>query len=102
MIFLPFLALSAVYAIPTTNYKSITSLGNSPVFLDMSVSPKDDLYHHVNNHYLKTEVIPGDKTDTSNYDIVGDIVDLRIRQIVENAAAGESETEKMVGMYQIS
>ena len=56
---------------------------------DRSVRAQDDLFTHVNGEWLKHTPIPEDKSDYGSFTILSDETLLKIRQIVDDATAGD-------------
>ncbi|MDN5559015.1 MAG: peptidase M13 [Ruaniaceae bacterium] len=55
----------------------------------MSISPRDDLFRHVNGEWLDTHVIPADRGRDGAFHALVDQAELQVRQIVEECARGE-------------
>ncbi|MEY4367897.1 MAG: hypothetical protein RLZ28_1312 [Actinomycetota bacterium] len=62
---------------------------NSPEYeaLDPEFSPKDDLFRHVNGHWLKAFEIESDKSSAGSFIHLYDAAELAVRKIIEEAAA---------------
>lgn len=56
---------------------------------DKSIRVQDDLYRAVNGNWLKKTDIPSDKSNYGAFTALSDLSQLRIRQIIEEAAAGD-------------
>ena len=55
------------------------------------VRPQDDLYLHVNGHWLAATEIPADKAVYGSFHVLHDIAEERVRSILDDAAAGAAE-----------
>ena len=55
----------------------------------MSISPRDDLFRHVNGEWLDTHVIPPDRGRDGAFHALVDQAEVQVRQIVEECARGE-------------
>lgn len=58
---------------------------------DTSVRVQDDLYRYVNGSWLDNTQIPSDKSNYGAFTALADVSQKRIREIIEEAAAGENE-----------
>lgn len=60
----------------------------SPHTFDPAVRPQDDLFEHVNGRWLASVQVPAEKVLTGTFGELGDRVDLALREIIEQVAAG--------------
>src|SRR5512134_2840805 len=61
--------------------------------LTHGVRPQDDLYRHVNGSWLDTTEIPADKPVYGAFHELHDEAELRVREIVEDAAASDAPAD---------
>jgi endothelin-converting enzyme/putative endopeptidase len=65
--------------------------------MDLAVRPQDDLFGHVNGHWLATEEIPADKGSWGPFLQLADIAEQQVRDIIEElaeqVAAGEQDLD---------
>jgi predicted metalloendopeptidase len=77
--------------------------GVDPTGFDRSVRIQDDLFLHVNGEWLKHTPIPDDKSNYGSFTILADEALLKLRQIIEDAAAGDhpagSDAQKVGDFY---
>ncbi|QGX39174.1 M13 family metallopeptidase [Permianibacter aggregans] len=71
--------------------------------IDKAVRAQDDLYRHVNGHWLEHTVIPADKSNYGSFTKLADDAEVQLRAIIEesakaNAEAG-SERQKVGDFY---
>jgi endothelin-converting enzyme len=59
---------------------------------DTSVRPQDDFYQYVNGTWLEETEIPADKSSYGPFHILYDENQVRLREIIENAAKQENKT----------
>jgi putative endopeptidase len=71
----------------------VSTLDDAREGMDLSVRPQDDLFGHVNGHWLLTEEIPADKGSWGPFLQLADISEKQVHQIIEElaerVAAGE-------------
>jgi putative endopeptidase len=67
------------------------------------VRPQDDLFRHVNGHWLKTVSLPEDRTSSGTLTDLRETTERQLRAILERAAAGEaqegSDEQKIGDLY---
>lgn len=66
--------------------------------IDSTVRIQDDLYRHVNGTWLKTAVIPADRSSDGAFITLRDLSEKRVRAIIESAT-GSSEATKISDLY---
>ena len=54
--------------------------------MDLAVRPQDDLFGHVNGHWLATEEIPADKGSWGPFLQLADIAEEQVHAIIEELA----------------
>ncbi|MBO0595437.1 peptidase M13 [Nesterenkonia sp. E16_7] len=77
-----------------------SSSPNAPAsfpYLDHDVRPQDDLQRHVNGEWLKTAEIPADMDAYGSFHELRDRAEADVRQILEQAAAGNLEAAELDG-----
>ncbi len=67
--------------------------GFDPGSMNLSVNPGDDFYEYADGAWIKSHPVPADKSGYSEFDIVADITEDRIKTIVESAANNTSAPE---------
>ena len=65
----------------------MTILDDARPGMDPSVRPQDDLFGHVNGHWLATEEIPSDKSRWGAFSVLADRAEQQVREIIEECAA---------------
>ncbi|HTO15900.1 MAG TPA: M13 family metallopeptidase [Edaphocola sp.] len=55
--------------------------------MDTTISPGDNFFEYANGHWLKTAVIPGDKTRWGSFDMLADNTNKEVKEILESVAA---------------
>ncbi len=77
--------------------------GFDPGSMNLSVKPGDDFYEYADGSWIKSHPVPADKSRYSEFDIVGDRTEDRIKEIVESAAnntsAPEGSLEQKIGEF---
>ena len=77
--------------------------GFDPGSMNLSVNPGDDFYEYADGAWIKSHPVPADKSRYSEFDIVADRTNDRIKTIVENAAnntsAPEGSLEQKIGEF---
>jgi len=77
--------------------------GVDPAAMDRSAVPGDDFYAFANGNYLRTAEIPADRSTTSAFLRVFEVVEKRNRTIVEETARGDapagSDARKVGDLY---
>ena len=66
--------------------------------IDSTVRIQDDLYRHVNGAWLKTAVIPADRSSDGAFITLRDLSEKRVRAIIESAT-GSAEATKISDLY---
>ncbi|MEI7697667.1 MAG: M13-type metalloendopeptidase [Actinomycetes bacterium] len=66
--------------------------------IDSTVRIQDDLYRHVNGTWLKTAVIPADRSSDGAFITLRDLSEKRVRAIIESAT-GSAEATKISDLY---
>jgi endothelin-converting enzyme/putative endopeptidase len=71
---------------------------------DISVRPQDDLYRHVNGHWIDTTELPADRSRWGSFDIIIDKSENDVRALIEEVsrdadAADGSATQKIRDYY---
>lgn len=75
--------------------------GIDPTHIDPTVRPQDDLFRHVNGHWLATSEIPSDRASDGAFYSLRDQSEKQVREIIENttdAPAGSVE-QKIGDLY---
>jgi putative endopeptidase len=76
----------------------------SPSDLEPSIRPQDDLFAHVNDKWVSTAEIPGDRSTWGSFEILRDQAEAAVREIIETAAASDapegSDQRKIRDLYQ--
>jgi putative endopeptidase len=68
----------------------VTILDDARPGMDPKTRPQDDLFRHVNGHWLDTAEIPADRSSWGSFVALSDLSEERVREIIgELAAAGE-------------
>ncbi|HRP90140.1 MAG TPA: M13 family metallopeptidase [Edaphocola sp.] len=55
--------------------------------MDTTIKPGDDFFGYANGHWLKTAVIPGDKTRWGSFDQLADNTNKAVKEILESVAS---------------
>ena len=74
----------------TTNVSESTPAMTDLEAMDTSVRVQDDLYRHVNGTWLAKHVIPADRARDGSFHALRDLSEVRVRAIIEAAAAGDA------------
>jgi endothelin-converting enzyme/putative endopeptidase len=64
----------------------VSTLDDARDGMDLAVRPQDDLFGHVNGHWLATEEIPADKGSWGPFLQLADIAEEQVRAIIEELA----------------
>ena len=59
--------------------------------IDPTVRPQDDLFGHVNGHWVKNTEIPGDRGRYGSFDMLREDAEVQLREIIEAAGAADSD-----------
>ncbi len=70
----------------------MTILDDARPGMDDAVRPQDDLFGHVNGHWLDTEEIPSDRSSWGSGSQLSVQAELQVRAIVEEAAAAAAQS----------
>ncbi|MGL5865110.1 MAG: M13 family metallopeptidase [Dermatophilaceae bacterium] len=65
---------------------------------DPTVRPQDDLFGHVNGHWLAQTEIPADRGRYGTFDMLREAAEERVRSIIENVTAGSPEPGSVAAM----
>jgi len=69
---------------------------------DPAIRPQDDLYGHVNGHWVATTEIPADRPGVSSFSTLNDTIQDQLHGLVDSAAGkaeGDAEQEKIAVLY---
>jgi putative endopeptidase len=85
----------------------VSTLDDAREGMDLSVRPQDDLFGHVNGHWLDTTEIPDDKGGWGPFMMLADIAESDVRAIIEELAEGvvsgalalESDAARIANLY---
>ncbi len=75
-------------------------MSSTDVAVDPSVRPQDDLYRHVNGHWLSVTTVPDDRAIHGTFSELRDRAELDVRTIIEEASTQSSapgSTARQVG-----
>jgi putative endopeptidase len=78
------------------------SLANARAGMNQEIRPQDDLFGHVNGHWLDTVVIPADKSSWGPFTELADLAEEQVHAIVSELAAGSPADEdgrKIAALY---
>src|SRR3954447_19404491 len=72
--------------------------------MDKSVKPGDDFFRYVNGKWASTTQIPADKTSFGSFQMLGDLSEVRVREILDRWAADKtlkpgSDEAKVAALY---
>jgi putative endopeptidase len=71
--------------------------------MNLSVKPGDDFYEYVNGAWIKSHIVPADKSRYGEFEIVNDRTFDRVKEIVESAAnntsAPKENPEQKIGKF---
>src|SRR3954469_6633750 len=59
--------------------------------MNLDIRPQDDLFGHVNGHWLETVEIPADRSSWGGFVMLADISEKRVRHIIEELAETPAE-----------
>ncbi|NHZ86093.1 MAG: peptidase M13 [Planctomycetia bacterium] len=98
------ITITLLLAVSCTNQVELSGIDKSN--FDTSVRPQDDFFQYVNGTWLKETEIPADKSRYGSFTILYDENQIRLREIIEDAAAQENKTSgsdvQKVGDYYTS
>lgn len=77
---------------------SISSYGLDSEHIDTTIRVQDDLYRHFNGNWLKTAVIPADRSSDGAFAKLRDLSEKQVLAIIEGAK-GSSEAKKITDLY---
>ncbi len=86
------LQMPGLIAVDTSNNDT---LAFDPGNMNTSIHPGDDFYRYVNGRWIEKNPIPSDKTDFSEFVIVGDRTDEQVRRLVEQASNNTSAQKSL-------
>lgn len=66
-----------------------------PVNMDLSVRPGDNFYLYANGNWIKNNPVPSSKTRWGSFDELRELSSVRLRGLLEEAAAGAAKDPKM-------
>ncbi|HET6625520.1 MAG TPA: M13-type metalloendopeptidase [Nocardioidaceae bacterium] len=69
----------------------MTILDDAKDGMDPDIRPQDDLFGHVNGHWLETAEIPQDRSSWGPFVMLADTCEQQVRAIIEDAAATTAE-----------
>ncbi len=69
----------------------MTILDDARPGMDPAIRPQDDLFGHVNGHWLDTTDIPSDRSSWSAFVVLADQSEARVKAIIEELARSEHE-----------
>ncbi|MDF2179530.1 peptidase M13 [Aliiglaciecola sp. CAU 1673] len=82
---------------------AVQSSGIDLAAIDNNTRAQDDLFQHVNGHWLKTTEIPADKSRYGAFNVVNDNTQEHLKALIQEAAAAEAEpgsnNQKLGDMY---
>jgi len=73
----------------------VTILDDAKEGMKPNIRPQDDLFGHVNGQWLDTAEIPSDRSSWGPFVMLADTAEQRVREIIEDAAAGGSDDPSM-------
>jgi len=82
--------VTLLLAVSCTNKVELSGVDKSN--FDTSVRPQDDFYQYVNGTWLDETEMPVDKSRYGSFAILGDENQVRLREIIEDAASQENKT----------
>ena len=82
--------LTLLMAVSCTSKVELSGIDKST--FDTSIRPQDDLFQYVNGTWLKETEIPADKSSYGSFHVLYDENQIRLREIIEDAAAKENKT----------
>ena len=82
--------LTLLFTVSCTNKVELSGIDKST--FDTSVRPQDDLFQYVNGTWLDETEIPADKSSYGSFHILYDENQIRLREIIEEAAKLENKT----------
>src|SRR5690606_37098803 len=72
-----------------------------PANMDTTVRPGDDFFEYANGGWLKTAVIPGDKTRWGSFDELADRTNKAVRELLEGVSA-KNNAQKGTKEYNVA
>jgi endothelin-converting enzyme/putative endopeptidase len=81
----------------------VTILDDARAGMDPAIRPQDDLFGHINGHWLATEEIPSDRSSWGPFVTLSDQAEEQVREIIEELAATTpepgTENGKIAALY---
>ncbi len=65
--------------------------------IDHDVRPQDDLFGHVNGHWIATTAIPDDRARYGSFDLLREEAETNVRDLIEEAAAKQPSLDSVEG-----
>src|ERR1700723_2136327 len=78
------------------------SLANARAGMNPEIRPQDDLFGHVNGHWLDTVVIPADKSSWGPFTELADLAEQQVHAIISELAAAtpaDEDGRKIAALY---
>ncbi|GAG34805.1 unnamed protein product, partial [marine sediment metagenome] len=82
--------MTLLLAVSCTDQVALSGIDKSN--FDTSVRPQDDFYQYVNGTWLEETEMPADKSRYGSFTILYDENQIRLREIIEDAASQENKT----------
>ncbi|WP_229378512.1 M13 family metallopeptidase [Streptomyces sp. VRA16 Mangrove soil] len=83
----------------------MSTLDDARPGMDPAIRPQDDLFGHVNGHWLATEPIPDDRSSWGPFVQLVDVAEQQVKEIIQEIAAGgptsleAGEARKIADLY---
>ncbi|MFJ4716827.1 M13 family metallopeptidase [Streptomyces sp. NPDC088785] len=83
----------------------MSTLDDARAGMDPAIRPQDDLFGHVNGHWLATEPIPDDRSSWGPFVQLVDVAEQQVKEIIQEIAAGgptsldPDEARKIAELY---
>ncbi|MFI7343445.1 M13 family metallopeptidase [Streptomyces sp. NPDC050085] len=83
----------------------MSTLDDARPGMDPAIRPQDDLFGHVNGHWLATEPIPDDRSSWGPFVQLVDVAEQQVKEIIQEIAAGgptsldDAEARKIADLY---
>ncbi|MYW69382.1 peptidase M13 [Streptomyces sp. SID8379] len=83
----------------------MSTLDDARAGMDPAIRPQDDLFGHVNGHWLATEPIPDDRSSWGPFVQLVDVAEQQVKEIIQDIAAGgptsldADEARKIADLY---
>ncbi len=74
-----------------------TALGIDTAAMDKTVKPGDDFYLYANGSWVKTAVIPDDRSSIGGFVTARDATEARLKQLIEDIAKGDPAPDSNAG-----